>query len=406
MALVAVILAVSACTGGNGGAGTGRDPSTPVPSACDCDPLDRVDGEAVTVSSSAGLIAAVAQANSSGGSRTILIEDGQYMVGGILVIQANDVLIRSLSGNRDGVILQGPGMTSNLPHVFLIRGSRVTIADLSLGEVANHGIQVQGEHGASRLRVHNVRFFNTGEQMLKGSTGNNTGSDNGVVECSLFEYTDDFGPQYYIGGIDVHRGRNWTVRNNTFRNIRSPEPGRVAEHAVHFWNRSEDPLIEKNIVINCDRGIGLGLGTSPCFGGMIRNNMIYADDQGLNSDVGIGLESSRDVRVYNNTVFFDHGYPNAVEYRFADAVDNIMVNNLTNKAVTARNDGEASVRRNVTDAESAWFVDTAAGDLHLASPVPTVVDAGETLADVTDDIDGNSRPRGSGFDIGADERMP
>lgn len=83
-------------------------------------------------------------------------------------------------------------------------------------------------------------------------TDNNQGSESGIVRCSLLEYTENFGPQYYIGGIDVHKGINWAVHNNTFKNIRSPEVnGRLAEFAVHFWSYSENLLIEKNIIIRC-----------------------------------------------------------------------------------------------------------------------------------------------------------
>jgi len=372
-------------------------------SECDCDPLDTLVGDTITVSTVGGLTAAVANANNTGGNKTILIEDGYYALTSMLYIVADHVVFRSSSGNRSSVTLAGQGMDGNVPHVFLVAASDITIADISLGEVANHGIQVQGEQGANHLFVHNVRIFNTNEQMLKGSYGGESGSENGIVECCLFEYTQDFGPQYYIGGIDVHKGINWIVRNNTFKNIRSPEEGTIAEHAIHFWSESQNPVIEKNIIINCDRGIGLGLGSSGCAGGMIRNNMIYADDQGLNNDVGIGLESARDVSVYNNTIFFDHDYANAIEYRFAASTGNEIINNLTNKAITSRESGSATVRNNITSAVAAWFTESSSGDLHLDDDIDTVVDAGETLADVDDDVDCETRPQGSGYDIGADE---
>lgn len=370
---------------------------------CNCDPIDTLIGETITVSSVSELTTAVNTINASGGSRTVLMADGTYHLNSLLHITADNVMLRSVSGDRSRVILEGNGMTGNIPHIFLIAASNITIADISLGEVANHGIQVQGENGANDLLVHNVRLFNTGEQMLKGSYGGASGSENGIVECSLFEYTNSFGPQYYIGGIDIHRGINWIVRNNTFKNIRSPE-NRIAEHAIHFWSDSQNPIIEKNTIINCDRGIGLGLGeSSGCIGGIIRNNMIYANSQGLNNDVGIALETARNIRVINNTIFLDHGYANAIEYRFSGSVGNEIINNLTNKAITSRNSGQADVRNNVTTAESTWFTDPAAGDLHLDYPVESVVDSGETIPIVGNDLDCDPRPAGGGYDIGADE---
>lgn len=381
------------------------DDGDPETSDCDCEPLNIVVGQTINVSSVAQLEAAVSTVNSSGGNRTILIADGTYTLNALLHITSDNVMIRSASGNRNNVVLLGKGMNGNVGHIFLVAASHVTIADITMGEVYYHAIQVQGEQGANDLLVHNTRIFNTHEQMIKGSynPANNQGSDNGIVRCSLLEYTANFGPQYYIGGIDIHRGANWTVQNNTFKNIRSPEVnGRLAEHAIHFWSNSVNPLIEKNMIINCDRGIGLGLNSSGCSGGTIRNNTIYGNNNGLNSDVGIALETATNVHVYHNTIFFDYNYPNAIEYRFAASTGNVIINNLTNKAIVSRNSGQATVRNNVTNAASGWFVNSAQGDLHLASPVESLIGLGETIASVAEDVDCDSRPGGE-FDIGADQ---
>src|SRR5207237_343520 len=96
-----------------------------------------------------------------------------------------------------------------------VSATDVTIADLTAGEVGFHGIQVRGERGASRVAIHNVRLVDTGQQLLKGSTaGGPLHADDGLVSCSLFEYSDH-APSDYTNGIDVLAGRNWTVRNNT-----------------------------------------------------------------------------------------------------------------------------------------------------------------------------------------------
>ncbi len=413
--LVLLTLLLYACAGGNGStsnsSSSANDSSTspdPIsaPSSCDCAPLTDTIGETINVSTVTELNAAISTVNSGGGNYTILLADGTYELTTPLYISVNQVMLRSNSGNRNSVLLTGQGMDGSITHIFQVMGSDITIADLSIGEVANHAIQVHGENGADNLLVHNVRIFNTNEQMLKGSYSSSTsdsGSDNGTVECSLFEYTDDFGPQYYIGGIDVHQGANWTVRNNEFRNIRSPESS-IAEHAIHFWSDSKNPLIEQNLIINCDRGIGLGLGQGRgCSGGEISNNMIYSDGQGAHNDVGIGLEDADNIEIYHNTIYFDSSYPNAIEYRYSGSNGITIINNLTNKAITSRDGGSATVADNVTSAEEAWFTDVATGDLHLASAVTGVVDAGQDLSVVTTDYDCESRTLDAGADIGADE---
>jgi len=97
-----------------------------------------------------------------------------------------------------------------------------------------------------------------------------------------------------------------------------------AEHAIHFWTSSQGTVVEQNLIINCDRGIGFGLDTSPHLGGIIRNNMIYHSGSGEFPDAGIGIESSSDTWIYNNTIIMNHSrYNNAIEYRFTGTTNTI-----------------------------------------------------------------------------------
>jgi hypothetical protein len=370
-----------------------------------CAPLQTTRGEVIHVSNVSELTSAVAKANSEGGNKTILIADGTYNLNNGLWLSAGNLVIRSASGNRNAVVLKGKGMNGSVSHVFGVAASNIIIADMTIGDVATHAIQVHGEdpYNADNLLVHNVRIVNTNEQMLKGSFRSSKpdyGSDNGIVECSLFEFPSGQASQSYTGGIDVHNGKNWIVRDNIFKGIRSPG-GSLAEYAIHFWSNSANTLVERNTIINCDRGIGFGLDNQHR-GGIIRNNMIYNNGKGTYNDVGIGLWHAIGVKVYNNTIYQEQSYPYAIEYRFSDTKADIC-NNLTNKAIAQRDGGKATLRNNVINAQKSWFKAPTTGDLHLASKVRAVVDQGKTLSDVIDDIDKETRPRGSGYDIGADE---
>lgn len=338
---------------------------------------------------------------------TIFLADGTYDLSGGqgFWIDVPGLTIRGTSGNRDAVTIRGSGMTGGTTHVFWIAADDVTLADMTIGWVKHHPIQVFGEQDVDRVRVRNLRIADGGQQLLKVSTDFKTAmSDDGIIECSLFEYTADIGPSWYIGGVDAHRSVDWIVRDNVFRNIRSPETaddgrGNWAEHAVHFWSDSKDTIVERNTIVNSDRGIGFGLGDRGHTGGIIRNNMIAHDAS--YGDVGIGLENAADARVLHNTIFFSNSYPNAIEYRFGGTRATIT-NNLTNKHIAARDGGTATLTTNVTNAVAAWFSDAASGNLRLARDVAGVTESGTALPDAPTDVD--RAPRGAPPDIGADER--
>jgi len=396
-----LLLALAACGGGGTPPDEAPDGGGAVfpPSACGCETLPAPTGETASVATTQALVDAVAAASAGSGPKTILVADGVYTLSSLLHVTGAGVTVRGASGNRDAVVIQGDGMAGGVSHVFLVAADGFTLADVTIGRVANHALQVQGEQDADDVLVHDVRFFDTGEQMLKVSydAASPFGSDRGVVRCCLFEYTAGVGPQYYVGGIDGHRCTDWVVRDNVFRGIRSPEAA-LAEHAIHFWSDSTGTLVERNVIADCDRGIGFGLGDRGHGPGVIRNNMVYAT-----RDVGIGLENAAGVDVFHNTVVVA-GYPNAIEYRFVGTSATI-VNNLTAGAAAARDGATGTVVSNVAVADpEATFVDVTSGDLRLAWADPDVVDRGQALPEVADDVDCDARPHGSAPDPGADER--
>ncbi len=356
----------------------------------------------VVVSNATELADAITQAN-GGGDNTILLNDGTYTLGDMLYVTADGVTVRSASGNRDAVTIQGQGMGGGVSHIFNVAGSNFTARDMTLQGVGNHAIQLQID--VDGVVMHNLHILDTYEQMVKiayDTAHPELSSDNGSMENCLLEYSAGIGPQYYIGGIDAHNAKNWVVRDNVFRGIRSLS-GETAEYAIHFWSDSEDTVVERNIIINCDRGIGFGLGDRGHNGGIIRNNMIYHDSTEGFADVGISVESAPNAQVYNNTIYQEHSYPNAIEYRFPTTTGVLIANNLTNRAIAQRDGATATVSHNVTDAETGWFAHLFVGDLHLGYEVATVVNQGQAIDGLTSDIDEGARPYGGGYDIGADE---
>ena len=360
------------------------------------------DSKAVLVRNASELAEAIRQAN-AGGDKEIVLADGVYRLGNMLWVEAEGVEVRSASGRREAVILEGQGMKGGLTHIFNLAGSHFSVRDITLRRVSQHAVQLQPD--VDFVMIKNVHILDTGEQMIKVAYDPHDlskSSDNGVLENCLLEYSAGVGPQSYIGGIDAHNARNWIVRNNIMKNVRSPS-GEVAEHAIHFWSNSQHTLVENNIIVNCDRGIGFGLGQRGHGKGIIRNNMVYHDGRGKFADVGISLESSPGTQVYNNTIYLQSAYPHAIEFRFAATRTVLIANNLTNKAIAARDGAVAHVTHNFTRAQKHWFVQPSSGDLHLRSAFAEVVDRGKMIPGLSVDIDGDFRPQGKGVDLGADE---
>lgn len=364
--------------------------------------------QTINVSNVSQLHNAVNTANSNGGNTTILLADGTYSLNDTLYVNASNVTIAGQSGDRTKVVIQGDAMSSSASIGNLIRvaGQHFTLHDVTLQKSGWHLIQIVGEENADSPIIRDCILRDAYEQMIKVSAiADNpvTTGDNGLVENCLFEYTAGIAPQYYVGGIDAHGAKNWTIRGNTFRSIVSPNTS-VAEFAVHFWNTSANNVVEQNVIINCDRGIGFGLDGRGNTGGIIRNNMIYhAANVGQFADTGIALTESPNTQVYNNTIYLEHNFPWAIEYRYSQTTGVQITNNLTNKTIQSRDGASASLSNNITSASAGWFVDVSAGDLHLRSSVSSVVDKGSSVSGLIDDLDGQGRPQGSGIDIGADE---
>ncbi len=368
-------------------------------------------GAAVTVSTVAELTDAVSAAN-AGGAKEISIAAGEYSLrGAYFRITADGVRVGGATGRRGDVILDGNYETT---EIFQILGSNITLRDMTLLRARHHPIHIYpAAKDVTGTLLSNLYIRDPGQQAIKiNQNGAKTFSVNfGRVTGSRIELSDngrnkvwEINGSCYTGGVDAHHAAGWQIDNNIIEGFWCSRG--LAEHGVHFWSSSRDTLVEKNRIINCDRGIGFGLGSSGHRGGVIRNNFIFHNTGHDYSDVGIGLESASGVQVYNNTIYHQHAYPNAIEYRFAATHSGNIQNNLSNKAIVSRNEGTATLAANVTGARQQWFVDPAGGDLHLVAAISTVVDRGVTIAGLQDDIDGDPRPMGRGVDIGADEWQP
>ena len=77
----------------------------------------------------------------------------------------------------------------------------------------------------------------------------------------------------------------------------------------------------------------------------------------------------------------------------------IIRNNICYTGTTYQNDGVSTTQDHNLFGTNPLFVNAAANDFHLQSGSPAI-DAGTSIGAPTTDFDGNTRPQGSGYDIG------
>jgi hypothetical protein len=372
-----------------------------------------VTARTVTVKNTGDLFRAVAEARPE---TTILIADGEYQLDRTLTLGVPGLVLRGKTGDRSKVIIRGGGMTEDRVGIAIaVAATHITIADLTVGYVGYHGIQVHGERGASNMTVHNVRIVDTGQQLLKGSTSAApVYADDGLIACSLFEYTDH-APGNYTNGVDVLAGKGWTVRDSEFRRIRGlPEQRFEAGPAILFWANSQDTVIERNTILDSFRGIALGLGPGASSlprggdrqfdhqGGSVRNNVVY--NLASWADEGIEANAARDIAIDHNTVLVEGHLAWSIKTRFPSTTGSVR-NNLTNRRIMLLRDAQIALSGNVDIAERAWFFDPMGGNLRLAGPNTPAVHAGVALPIVAQDFDRRLRSA-TRPDAGAFEYVP
>ena len=397
-----------------------------------CPPLLPATGQIVEVSTVTQLQNAL---KDPAPDTTILIADGTYdLNGAYLRLSVPGITLRSASGNRGAVVLDGNYVTTEIAQIV---ASNITIADLTLREALWHPVHVSTEEGVDTLNtmIYNVRIIDPGQQAIKINPGlAGDYPDNGLIACSRIELTDEGRPRIweingscYTGGVDAHQAQGWTIRDNHIEGFWCQQG--LSEHAIHLWRGCRDTLVERNTLVDNARGIGFGLVTSgdartypdhPCpgaeggyvdhYGGIIRNNAIFASRDLLFSsqfgfDCGICLWQACGAVVVHNTVVSTQAPFSSIEWRF-DHTDVDLSNNLVSHQLRDRG-GTARLSNNLDYQPLDLFVDGPAGNLHLAATATSAIDQGMQLDSglCPDDIDSDPRPFGSAPDIGADERL-
>jgi hypothetical protein len=366
-------------------------------------------GSVVTVSTVQELRDAVAAATPG---TIIELTDGTYAWDDNTTLvrfeDKQNITVRSQSGNRDAVVLQGLGIDSSTEfHFKLYRSDYITIEDLTMKDVYWHCVQLN--QGSEYFAVRNCVMWDAGEGPIKSTVeGNQTGPwcDYGLVEDCVIGYTDT-GERGVVEGGDIIAVAGWVVRNTEFYRVIHPRRNKVG-YGFFAKSASEDTVIENCYFQDCEVSISFGGGGSPIeihrngnpsehYRGILRNNIVHYSD-----DVAVYMNTAEDFKIYNNTFWTENGF-SSIDIRFSASYGDI-VNNICTEGYRLRDGATATLATNLFYADSSLFVDQVNADYHLVSTATDAIDQGtDTTADVPTDMDGESRPKGSAVDIGADE---
>ncbi len=337
--------------------------------------------------------------------------DGRLTVGRFGAPSISNIQIRGATGDPTDVIIEGAGMLDPIvPFGFQIfTATDVTLAHLSISEVYYHAVAIQGDQGARDVRLYDIHAYDAGQQIIKGST---EGADSVLIEYSTIGFTagaivhPEGSPpnSCYTNGIDATGGSDWIIRDNLITGIKC-QNGDLAGPAILMWQGSANTLIERNTILDSSRGISLGLvGPADHSGGIVRNNFIrWSPGAAYQIDVPIYTVSPGS-QVLHNTALTGGRYPNGVEVRFAGATDVLVAGNLLDAAIRPRDGANPTVIDNETGAQTSWFVDEPAGDLHLTPAAVPAIDQVDRHPDAIDDFEARLRSPAAGeADLGAAE---
>ncbi|MDT8302115.1 MAG: right-handed parallel beta-helix repeat-containing protein [Sedimentisphaerales bacterium] len=344
---------------------------------------------------------------------TILIGEGHYKLPRPIILRKKkNITIRGASGDPAGVTLSGNGWDSEARGDDILRIGRcegVTIADLTFADCRSYGIKVEAENEPKDIHIYNCRFRNIGVRAIKGSGGKdpNTRAVRGSVRYCRFENTKIppahwlFGGDY-ISAIDMMALEDWVFSDNVFQNIRGRNGGGRA--AIFIWVRSRKVVVERNLIINCDRGVAFG-NPGKSAANVAGEQLVYVSDSVIRNnfitggpDCGIELWYAQNVRVYNNSIWRpEQNFSRGIRVGTGTSDTNI-VNNLIHGEIRF-DGGKAQLRQNLTGRIDSYFVDPASGNLALTQTATEAIDKGISLTDLTGDI--RRLPRSGYPDIGA-----
>ncbi|KAA0003386.1 MAG: hypothetical protein FE048_01635 [Thermoplasmata archaeon] len=260
--------------------------------------------------------------------------------------------------------------------------------------------------------------------------------NDGEQECITMANTNIF----EIRNNHVHHGGPGSIGGEGIDVKDGSSNGKVYGNHVHHlqrlgiyvdaWDKHTYNIeVFQNIVHNCN---SYGFAVASEAGGLLENIRIYNNIAYDNEVCGIGIAGwgfmlkhpMRNIKVINNN-FYNNGegvWGGGISVENSDAENIVIRNNICSQNLLFQIQVEVSVQNltvdhNLIDGYRGYedeiygddyvegdpmFVNPSGADFHLQKNSPAI-DNGSPINAPTDDFDGNPRPQGKGYDIGAYE---
>ena len=218
------------------------------------------------------------------------------------------------------------------------------------------------------------------------------------------------------GGIELARSHSATVRRNKFTSINLGDG--LGGNGAHIWN---GPLTYLSDSCLFENNLGFRSGSDYISSGFIvirGNYCLLRHNSGVNSGMGgITLLDGGDNTVVNNAIDASQGmaciavFPEAVadsghlirynDWFAQDPTQKYWWNGIRYNSIA---EWQAASGQTNNFAVRPGFVQPDSEDLHLMLTSPCI-DSGTSVNASSEDYDGNARPQGRGYDIGAYEYL-
>jgi hypothetical protein len=363
---------------------------------------------------------------------TLLVRGGTYDEGDITTIPsgvswASKVRIANyVSAGVGGCSSLAPhscGTAGETVWITPTNANRVVFLTGSTKYIEFDGINMDGSHvpygtfilyanGDNSAIAEHIRWKNA--ECISGPVGD--GNDSSCVLAGAHVTVSTPGGSEFQN-LTIHGGDSYGLYISGPNNlIEDCDIYNVGMAGVHVYNGGGDSadanIIRRNRIHDITLGYYFGKPDPRMWGvilsgnsNQVYNNFLYRLNEPLSGgNAGINIYTGSGNQIWNNTIA--DSTANGIYLTSGTGISGTEVKNNLVYSVTGSSyyDGGASTTTSGNSfGVNPSFVSLSTGDLHLTASSSVAIDLGTTLAGVTDDIDGNTRPQGAAYDIGADE---